>query len=164
MADGATHGGARPGAGRKRATADAPAFAAQGKGQRTLEGLAGFELGRRSSSTQPPDDDFGASDSPGADASESASVDAAGAAAAAGAATAGAAATSPGQLAMVAGQGSPAPESLAPESDAAAAVEQTPDSAQAASSAASTANRVQSHGAATNTAVRATMPRRLILS
>ena len=76
MADNAAHGGARAGAGRKRSgpANDAPEFAAKGK-QRTLQAMPGFEaLGRRSSSTQPPDDDSmdSASDSP--DASESASA------------------------------------------------------------------------------------------
>ena len=76
MADNAAHGGARAGAGRKRSgpVNDAPEFAAKGK-QRTLQAMPGFEaLGRRSSSTQPPDDDSmdSASDSP--DASESASA------------------------------------------------------------------------------------------
>ena len=128
MADNAAHGGARLGAGRKRSgpANHAPGFASQGKGQRTLEGLAGFSGFRVRAQT--PDDDSGASDSPGADASgadasESANVDATGAAAT-GSAAAGAAATSPGQ-------GSPAPESPAPESDAAAAVEQAPDPTQA---------------------------------
>ena len=160
MASNAAHGGARAGSGRPRSgpANSAPGFAASGKRQRTLDGLLGFQSQRSSNTQQVADADgeeSGASDSHAGmamDASESGSVDATGAAAASAATST---ATSPGQLpGLVAGQGSPASPAL--ES---AAVEQTPDPTQAASSATSTFDRVQSHGAATHSAVRETMPR-----